>query len=345
MKRLLSTALLALVATAPVQGQAPKKIDQIAARVNNTIILKSDIDRKYESILQEIARAVSEKAITAEEGAKHAAEARETVLQDLIDTALLVQLAKENDENADLEVLRTMERLRIEHKFATMAELERAIIKDYGDLEEFKNTIRESVLSEKAKQRGVYSRIVITDEEMRKFYAEHQKEFDKPAGVRLSEIAVLIDKRFPDQVATQRKKIEEALAALKKGDAFEEVAQKYSEVSNAADGGDMGFFDKELHEDIQKAIAPLAKNQITDIVELPDAFEIYKLTDKHAGGILSFELARGMIGRQMMETLAPPKTREFLAELRRDGFVDVKEGFKDAGAIPPKPKLTAPAKP
>jgi peptidyl-prolyl cis-trans isomerase SurA len=347
MKRLLPTAFLALLATAPIWAQEPTKIDQIAARVNNTIILKSDIDRKLESIGQELAGAIAEKKLTAEDAVKYLAEAKETVLQELIDTALLVQLAKENDENADLEVLKTMERLLLEHKdkYPTMADLERAIIKDYGDLEEFKNTIRENVLSEKAKQRGVYSRIVITEEEMRKFYEEHKKEFDKPAGVTISEIAVLIDKRFPDQVATQRKKIEEAMAALKKGDAFDEVARKFSEVQNSVDGGHMGFFSNELHEDIQKAIAPLAKGQITEIVELGDAFEIYKVTDKHTGGILSFELARGMIGRELMEVAAPPKVREFLTELRRDGFVDVKEGFKDAGAIPPKPKSTVPTKP
>ena len=62
---------------------------------------------------------------------------------------------------------------------------------------------------------------------MRKYYDEHTSEFDKPAGVRVAEITVLVDRRLPDQVATQRKKIEEALAAVKKGDNFAEIAEKY----------------------------------------------------------------------------------------------------------------------
>src|SRR4029077_9224595 len=96
---------------------------------------------------------------------------------------------------------------------------------------------------------------------------------------------------LPDQVASQRKKAEEALAALKKGDDFAEVAKKYSETPDSMDGGDMGYVTVQLDDDISKAIDKLAKNQITDIVEVADAFEIFKLTDRHTGGILSYDLA------------------------------------------------------
>jgi hypothetical protein len=46
-----------------------------------------------------------------------------------------------------------------------------------------------------------------------------------------------------------------------------------------------------------------------------------------------------------MERAAPPKIREFLTRLREDGFVEVKEGFTDEGAVKPKVKAAAAAKP
>ena len=261
---------------------------------------------------------------------------------------LFRSIAKEANVSAELDVEKTMEELRVERKYATMEELYKAIEKDYGDVEAFKEGIRTRYLSQQVINHEVYSRIVITTDEMRKFYDEHQKEFDKPAGVRIAEIAVLVDRRLPDQVATQRKKIEEALAALKKGDAFAEVAEKYSEVSTAAEGGDVGFFagdlKDQLNENIAKAVEGLGKNQITDIVEFNDAYEIFKITDKHAGGILSFDLAQRSVERALMEQVAPEKIRAFLTRLREDGFVDVKEGFHDEGA-PPKKAKSASAKP
>jgi peptidyl-prolyl cis-trans isomerase SurA len=343
MKRLLSAVLLTVIATAP--GWSQKRLEQIIARVNNEIILKSDLDRHLDNLRAEMADGVAQKRVSPEDAVKLFETDKQNALRDLIDRSLLVQIAKEANETADIDVFKAMEQLRTERNFATMEELEKAIMKDYGDVEEFKNDIRAQVLTRRVIEHEVYRQIVITQEEQRKYYEEHKQEFDKPAGVRLSEIVILVDRRLPDQVATQRKKAEEALAAIKKGDDFAEVARKYSEVADAADGGDMGYITVELSDDISKAIEKLGKNQTTDIIEVADAFEIFKVTDKHAGGILSYDLAERFIYSRLMEQAAPPKVRAFLTRLREEGFVEVKEGFKDEGAPQPKSKATASAQP
>lgn len=340
MKRVWAVLLLATVAAAPVVAQ--QKIDQIAARVNAEIILKSEVDRELDLRRSEMAQ----QGIDAARMSQLLAEETKNVLRDLIDRAILLGIAKEAGLNADLDVQKTMEELRVEKKFATMEELEKAIVKDYGDLDEFKNDIKTKYLTQQVIEHEVYSRIIVTNEEMRKYYDENTKDFDKPAGIRVAEVTVLIDRRLPDQVATQRKKIEEALAAVKKGDNFAEVAQKYSEVATAEKGGDVGFIAGDLkdqvNEEVAKALQGLEKNQVTDIVEFNDALMFFKVTDKHSGGILTFELAQNFIWSAIMGKLAPDKVREFLTRQRQEGFVDVKEGFQDAGAAPKKTASTAP---
>jgi peptidyl-prolyl cis-trans isomerase SurA len=343
MKRLLSAVLITVIAAAPAWAQ--KKLEQIAARVGTKIILKSDLDRHMENLRAEMAELVAQKRISPEAAPQELEESRRNALRDLIDRSLVVQLAEEFGETADVDVFKAMEQLRTERNFATMEDLEKAIMKDYGDVEEFKNDIRSQVLFRKVIEGEVYRHIVITQEEERKYYEAHKEEFDKPAGVRLSAVVVLVDRRLPDQVALQRKKAEEALAAIKKGDDFAEVAKKYSEVPEAAEGGDMGYIEVELADHIKKAIENLAKNQTTEIVEAPDAFEIFKVTDKHSGGILTYDLAERFIYSRLMEQAAPPKIREYLTRLREDGFVEVKEGFTDEGAAKPKVKAAASAKP
>jgi peptidyl-prolyl cis-trans isomerase SurA len=182
--------------------------------------------------------------------------------------------------------------------------------------------------------------MIVTNEEMRKYYEEHKSDFDRPAGIRIAEITVLVDRRLPDQVAVQRKKIEDALAAVKKGDDFGDVAEKYSEVTTAERGGDMGFVSgdlkENLNEDIAKALEGVDKGQVTNIVEFNDAFTFFKVTDKHSGGILSFDLAQREIQYQLLSKAAPDKVRAFLTELRENAFVEVKAGFQDSGAAHPK---------
>ena len=47
-----------------------------------------------------------------------------------------------------------------------------------------------SILTQQVIEHEVYGRIVVTQEEMRKYYDEHTSEFDKPAGVRIAEVTV-----------------------------------------------------------------------------------------------------------------------------------------------------------
>jgi hypothetical protein len=64
--------------------------------------------------------------------------------------------------------------------------------------------------------REVYPKVIVTNEEVRKYYDGHVKDFDRPAGLRLREITVLTENRGPELIEGQRKKAEEALAAVKK---------------------------------------------------------------------------------------------------------------------------------
>jgi len=335
MKKALFSLGLAIVVALPAAAQ--QKIEQIAARVNGDIILKSEIDRELENMRGEM---MQQPGMDPSKLEREMAEQSKLVLRNLIDRTLLLQIAKEANLNADTDVEKTLEDLRVERKFATREELEKAIIKDYGDLDEFKNDIRTKFLTQQVIEHEVYGRMVVTSEEMRKYYDEHQMDFDRPAGIRISEITVLVDRRLPDQVAVQRKKVEDALAAVKKGDNFEEVAEKYSEVVTAERGGDMGFVSgdlkQNLNEDIAKALEGLDKGQVTNIVEFNDAFTFFKVTDKHNGGILSFDLAQREIQYTLLSKAAPDKVRAFLTELREQAFVEVKPGFQDLGAVHPK---------
>ena len=167
---------------------------------------------------------------------------------------------------------------------------------------------------------------------MKKYYDANIKTFDRPAGIRVREISVYTENRGPDEIESQRKKIEEAQAAVKKGDNFAEVASKYSESQTAQDGGDLGFFVKgELAKPLEDVASKLEKGQVSDIITLSGAFMILKAEDKHDGGILPFDLAQREIQDILFQQGVQPKIREYLTKLRADGFVKVADGYTDLG--------------
>jgi len=137
----------------------------------------------------------------------------------------------------------------------------------------------------------------------------------------------------PAEAAAQRKKIDDAVAAIKKGDDFGDVASKYSESDTAQSGGDLGFFEAgQLQKELEDVIAKLDKGQISDVIKTTFGFMVVKVEDKHTGGVLPFESAQNEVYGQMFNEKAVPKVREYLTKLRTDGFVWIKEGYADTGS-------------
>jgi parvulin-like peptidyl-prolyl isomerase len=317
---------------AAVPSSGPKVLEEIAAKVNSDIILKSDIEKAETDLRHDLSN--PERALPAAQQEQLFNEHKGDILRNLIDESLLLQIAKEQGLSAELDVAKAMEQLRQERNFPTLEALEAEIIKSGITVEEFKDGIRKKSLGDQVIGHEVTSRITITTEEIRGYYDAHQKDFDRPEGIRLQEITVFTDKRSPEEVEAQKKKIDDAVAAIKKGDDFAEVARKFSEDENAMNGGEFGFFEKgKMNKELEDVLWKLSKGQTTDVIKVQDGLMVFKIADKHNGGILSFDLAQDDIKQAIFQERAPPKVREYLTRLRRSGYVKVTDGYVDSGAV------------
>lgn len=311
-----------------------KTIEEIVAWVNNDVILKSEFETRKVAIREDLSAPQPRgRGLQGAQLESAFAEQSKLVLRQLIDEALILQQARDMGLSADTEIIKTMDRLRQEQKLDSLEALEKAIVGQGYSLDDFKQNIKVQYLTSQVMQREVYPRVTVTMEEVRKYYDAHIKDFDRPAGIRVREITLLTENRGPEQIEAQRKKAEEALAAVKKGDDFAETAAKYSESESAQLGGDLGFYAKgELNPALEAITDKLEKGQVSDIIPVQGGFMIIKLDDKHSGGILPFELAQKEIFDILWQQAVPPKMREYLTKLRTDGFVRIADGYTDAGA-------------
>src|SRR5215467_2064177 len=330
--RAVLTAFIFLFLASNALAQS-KTVDEIIAWVNNDIILKSEYEWRKAAIRNDLAEAPPRgRGLQGVQLEQAFSDAQKILLRDLIDETLLLQQAKDMGLNADLEVVKTMEQLRQERKLASLDDLEKAIVAQGYSVDEFKQNIKTRYLSSQVLQREVYGRVVVTTDEMKKYYEGNIKNFDRPAGIRVREISVYTENRGPAEIESQKKKIEEALAAVKKGENFAEAASKYSESQTAQEGGDLGFFVKgELAGPLEEIASKLNKGQVSDVITLKGAFMILKVEDKHEGGILPFELAQKEIQDALWQQGVQPKIREYLTKLRADGFIKLADGYTDLG--------------
>lgn len=332
-KVLVAASILLTFLSGPLLAQT-KTIEEIVAWVNNEVILKSEYEARKAAMKEDLAQpAPRGRGLQGAQLEQAYNEQSKFVLQQLIDETLILQQARDMGLSANNEVIKTLDRLRQERKLDSLEALEREVVAQGFSIDELRQNISVQYLTEQVMQREVYPKVIITTEEVRKYYDSHIKDFDRPAGIRVREITIITENRGPEQIESQRKKAEEALALVKKGDDFAEVAAKFSESQTAGDGGDLGFFAKgELNASLEAITDKLDKGQSSDIIPVQGAFMILKVDDKHSGGVLPFELAQKEVFNILWQQGVRPKMREYLTRLRTDGFVKTAEGYIDAGA-------------
>jgi peptidyl-prolyl cis-trans isomerase SurA len=274
------------------------------------------------------------------------AEREPHLLRDLIDQQLLVQRAHDLGLSADTDVIRRLDEIRQQMNLETMEEVEQAAAAQGVSFEDFKLQIRNGILTQRVIGREVGGNIQITQEEVRKFYEENQKQLDRPERVRLSEILI---PAHPEEGQSE----EEALAAaeartralleqIRGGASFEELARQHSTGPTAAQGGDLGYFERGmLAQELEDlTFGKMKVNEVSDVVRTRQGYIILKVTQYNQAGVPPLKEVERQIHEHIYVQKLQPALRVYLTKLREDAYIDLKEGVVDSGASPNQTKPT-----
>src|SRR5439155_13896309 len=108
-------------------------------------------------------------------------------LRDLVDQSLLVQRAKDMGVSVEPELIKRLDAIRTDNKLASMEDLEKAVSGQGMNWEDFKNNIKNTLLTQRVISSQVGSHITVSDEEVSKYYEAHKAEFDRLEQVALRE--------------------------------------------------------------------------------------------------------------------------------------------------------------
>jgi len=163
-------------ASKPINPDAGKTVEEIIARVNNEIITRSEYDKARQKDEEE-AKSECQNRCTSEQLQTAIEEAQKNSLRTLVDQSLLVQRAKDMGVSVEPELIKRLDAIRTDNKLASMEELEKAVSSQPGmNWEDFKNGIRNSLLTQRVISSEVGSHITISDEEVTKYYEAHKAD-------------------------------------------------------------------------------------------------------------------------------------------------------------------------
>jgi peptidyl-prolyl cis-trans isomerase SurA len=357
MKRLFSVVLAFIC----LSGLAPAQlVEEIIARVNNQIVTRSEFQRSKDQLRDEV------KQQDAANSERLYAEREKDVLRDLIDQQLLIEKGKDLGITGDTDLIKRLDQMRKDMKLESMEDLEKAATAQGISYEDFKQNLRNQIITQKVIGEEVGSHLAMTKEEMQRFYDEHKQQMEQPEAIHLSEILVapkLPDAPKPDapkpadgsapdaqaaaeQAAARHASEETALAAAKakaddlleqihRGAAFEDIAKKNSDGPSATQGGDLGIFKRgALAKELEDKTFAMKAGDVTDVIRTKQGYVILKVTEHQKAGIPEMKDVTAKIQDALYFEKLQPALRAFLTKLREDAYIKIATGYVDSGASP-----------
>lgn len=347
MKKLLLSLIAVCSLALPVLAQQDSVVEEIVARVNNSIITRADLRKNRDQAAQDSKEQNLAPKVVEEREANS--------LRDLIDQQLLIQKAADLGISADADLVKRLDELRKEMKASSMEDLQKLAEGQGVTWEDFKQNTKNGILTQKVIGSEVGSHIQVTREESQKFYDEHKAEIAQPERVRLSEILIANNPSAPkpepgkegkleepsaEQVAAAEAKAKDIYRQLKAGAKFEELARKESNGSTAEQGGDLGYFKrKDLAQELEDKSFALKAGEYTEPIRTRQGFILLRVNDHIEAGLPPIDRVRDQIQEQLYGQKVQPALREYLTRLREEAYIDIKPGYTDSGASNKQTKL------
>jgi peptidyl-prolyl cis-trans isomerase SurA len=307
---------------APVDGE----IDSIVALVDESVILRSELDAAIGGIVNQIrARGEALPPMNLLEG---------QVLENLIMNELQVQRALQTGIRiSDADIDQTLVRVA-QSNGITVQQMRQSIEQQGMEFGEFRQDIAEQLMTERLQQRIVNSMDPITDTEVDILLASQ----DGSGGeYNVSHILVaLSDGSTPRQVAEAQSKADEIYQRLVDGLEFASAAISYSDSQEALEGGLLGWRDlNTVPAFFADAMRELEVGQFTKPVRSPVGFHIIKVNDfREKRQVVIKEYNARHIMVEVNELVTPRLAMEQIVEIQEkleqgEDFEELAREFSD----------------
>ncbi len=316
----LAALLTALAAGAA--GASEQRIDGIAAQVGSNIVLISEVE--------ELAAPLVEKMKAADVPRAEILMLRKDILERLIEARLIEDMVRQVDLAAsDAEIDGAIQTIASESGL-TVDQLIRTVNNHGISYEEYRAKIKTEIERNKVIGTMVRSRVRVEEGEVRALYESRYSS--QPGGgteVHLRHILVASGDTVMRDQATACRILDEAIAAIERGDAtFQEAARRVSD-ANPERGGDLGW----IHvKDLAGWMAPAVKrmtepNSLSAVIEMPFGCNVLQLVERRSFEPVTFEQATPALQNELFRQKTEAEYVKWVEKLREQTYIERKGAY------------------
>ena len=271
-----SPALRPVPAPAPRPSTASVPLDRVVVVVNNEAVTQFDVNEQKRLVLAQMRDAKVQPP---------AADALDRqVLDRLVTERAMLQFAKESGIKVDDQTVeRTILRIAQENKLSP-EEFRKLLEREKIPYAKYREDIRREVTIQRIREREVDSRVSVSDAELDAYLATVAAQAGGETEFQISHILVSVpEQASPDQINARKKRAEDALAQVKAGKAFKEVAAAFSDAPDGIKGGDLGWrTPARLPVVFVEAANGMKNGDVSPVLRSPGGFHVIKLVDSRS---------------------------------------------------------------
>lgn len=307
---LLASALL-LAGGANAQSAASlQPLDQIAAVVNEDVILRSELDLAVANVRAQFA------------GRENQLPPTEVLERQVLERLVLqrLQIARATDAGiavSDQELDAAVQGIAQQNSL-TVDQLRARLAQDGQTFGSFRGNLRDEIMTQKLRQSFAQGRINVSEAEVDAAMATASATASQQ--FRLAHLLVAIpENATPEQIAIAQKKIEGVKALIDKGEMnFAAAAVRYSDSPNALEGGDLGWRGlNEIPPAFAASIQQMQNGQMLGPIRGPSGFQLVQLVDTRSQAAGSGEQVTQFAARQILVKV-DDKTDDAAAKAKAD---------------------------
>jgi peptidyl-prolyl cis-trans isomerase SurA len=200
--------------------------------------------------------------------------------------------------------------------------LKESLKKEGFDFDEYKKRIREQIMIGKVINQQVRNKVVVSDEEVKKYIDNKNKDEIGDDEFKIRQI--FFKKPIDDD---QKKAIEDKtmliIQRLKQGEDFSALASEYSEDPTGKIGGDLGYVKKSyLAKEFVDTLSSMKIGDFSMPFWTEKGLHIIKLEDKRTAP--TKEEAKEAIEKKLTENKFLERYENWMEDLRNNAHIDIK---------------------
>ena len=285
-------ALAFALVAAPAAAQRADAVelqpgDYIVAIVNSELVTAGEVQLRLARVKQEAAR--NRSRLPPDE------ELRNQIVDALIDERVQVTYARESGVKVDnSEIDRAIANIAAQNQM-TIPQLRERLRAEGMDYARFRDNLRDQIAVDRVREREVSGRIQVSDLEIDNVLDKQRAAAGVSSQYNIAQILVTVpDGASEAEIAARRARADSALARVRAGEPFAQVAREMSEDNNRAGGGEIGMRPAERLPDLfVEAVRPLEAGTVAPTLLRSGAgFHVIKLIDRRDAGNFSITQTR-----------------------------------------------------